>query len=522
MEIKTKLSEQVAVKDSMQLIITLIFFISSCISYGQLDQEIKKYSFDEEPPLPYRFTSFTARHLEGKTYIMWTVIEPEQHSFFVLERSFDNKTYDPIYTKSGAKSPHNIELLYSYIDSTNLEDTVYYRVSRISNHEEMKSKVARVYNKRTNTYCNCDTVRQINNCYDNYLFSLTSSQTAYHKPTNYTSWAMDGKIRKYFSLRNIAFRGNIKQHNKRSKSQAETTNNKDDVDKKYKYKNYKIVNWSSRYIVVKNRHRNTNKSKVANADSTFNLNKRYKTKKHKLHPVIINWVARTVVEHKYKYHYTKNSQVARLDNTHSSRNKDSSNTFKRNYKVVNWLARNMDNKKRIIPVNTTVATDIIVDTAESEQDVLCLENLKSPMVASTESNYYAIKKEVTPNPMVVGAKFTLENIFFDFDKATLKSSSEEELANLVNIMKSNPHIKIEIAAHTDNKGNDDYNLKLSQARAQTVVNHLIEEGIDANRMRAKGYGETMPVAGNSNADGSDNPEGRRLNRRVEFEIIGVE
>jgi outer membrane protein OmpA-like peptidoglycan-associated protein len=520
MEIRINKLEKVA--DSKPLIITLLFFISSCIGYGQLEQEIKKYSFDEEPTLPYRFTSFTAKHLEGKTYIMWTVIEPEQHSFFVLERSFDNKTYDPIYTKSGAKSPHNIELLYSYVDSSDLDDTVYYRVSRISNHEEMKSKVVRVYNKRTNTYCNCDTVRQINNCYDNYLFALTSSQTAYHKPNNYMSWETDGKTRKHFYLRNIAFKGNTKQHHKRSKNQDVTTKNQDDVDKKYKYKNYKIVNWSSRYVVAKNRNHNTNKSKAANTDSIFNLNKKYNTKRHKLHPVIINWVTRTIVKHKYKYHYTKNSQVAKLDDTHSSRRKDSSNSFKRNYKVVNWLARNMDNKKRITRVNTAAPTDVIFDTTESEQDVLCLENVEAPMVASTEPNYYEIKKEATPNPMVVGAKFALKNIFFDFDKATLKSSSDEELTNLVNILNNNPHIKIEIAAHTDNKGNDAYNLKLSQARAQTVVNHLIQKGIDTSRMRAKGYGETMPVASNTNADGSDNSEGRKLNRRVEFEIIGME
>ncbi len=83
----------------------------------------------------------------------------------------------------------------------------------------------------------------------------------------------------------------------------------------------------------------------------------------------------------------------------------------------------------------------------------------------------------------------LNNIFFDFDKATLRPQSNVELKNLVMIMKSNPNMKVEISGHTDSKGTDAYNQKLSEERAQAVVKRLIENGIDAKRMAAKGYGK---------------------------------
>jgi len=79
---------------------------------------------------------------------------------------------------------------------------------------------------------------------------------------------------------------------------------------------------------------------------------------------------------------------------------------------------------------------------------------------------------------------------------------------------------IELATHTDSKGADDYNLKLSQKRADAVLQYLIEKGIVKERMTAKGYGESQPIAPNTNKDGSDNPEGRSLNRRTEIKIIG--
>jgi hypothetical protein len=92
-------------------------------------------------------------------------------------------------------------------------------------------------------------------------------------------------------------------------------------------------------------------------------------------------------------------------------------------------------------------------------------------------------------------------------------------------MSQNPGIKIEIGSHTDNFGNAAYNLKLSQARAESVVKFLIDKGIDPTRMIAKGYGATKPLVNEKKFDSAskkwvDCPECRQINRRTEFRIIG--
>ena len=124
--------------------------------------------------------------------------------------------------------------------------------------------------------------------------------------------------------------------------------------------------------------------------------------------------------------------------------------------------------------------------------------------------------ELIPDKPIV-----LEGILYEFDSAELTSAAKESLdAGLYAIMVENPQIIIELSSHTDAKGSDDYNLKLSQRRAESVVRYLIDRGIMKERLVDKGYGETLPVAPNTLPDGSDNPEGRKLNRRTEFKIIG--
>ena len=86
----------------------------------------------------------------------------------------------------------------------------------------------------------------------------------------------------------------------------------------------------------------------------------------------------------------------------------------------------------------------------------------------------------------------IENIFYDFDKATLRPESSLALDSLVELLNQNPHITIELSAHTDYKGSDQYNERLSQQRAESVVRYLIQHGIAADRLTPKGYGEGMP------------------------------
>lgn len=118
------------------------------------------------------------------------------------------------------------------------------------------------------------------------------------------------------------------------------------------------------------------------------------------------------------------------------------------------------------------------------------------------------------------APIVIKNIYYDFDKATLRDSSKASLDSLYQLLVDNSTLKIEIRSHTDSKGNDDYNLKLSQARAQSVVDYLKGRGIDADRLVATGMGEKEPIAPNE-INGKDNPEGRQLNRRTDFKVIGT-
>jgi OOP family OmpA-OmpF porin len=124
-----------------------------------------------------------------------------------------------------------------------------------------------------------------------------------------------------------------------------------------------------------------------------------------------------------------------------------------------------------------------------------------------------IQKDLYLDPVEVGITVRLDNIFFDFDKTTLKPESYAELNKVLNFLESNPKVEIEIAGHTDNKGSDDYNVQLSHGRAQAVVEYLISQGINFDRIVAQGYGESVPVASN------DTDKGRAINRRVEFTVL---
>lgn len=105
-------------------------------------------------------------------------------------------------------------------------------------------------------------------------------------------------------------------------------------------------------------------------------------------------------------------------------------------------------------------------------------------------------------------------VFFDFDKAELKKESIPDLRRAVQFLKGNPALNIEIGGHTDSLGTDEYNLKLSQARAESVLGFLSGAGIGKERMKARGYGEAQPVADNATEEGQAN------NRRVEMRVMG--
>lgn len=139
------------------------------------------------------------------------------------------------------------------------------------------------------------------------------------------------------------------------------------------------------------------------------------------------------------------------------------------------------------------------------------ENFNIPRRAG----YNEVTKDIYLKPLKVGKSIVLNNVFFDFDVGDrVKKESIPELNRVTRLIKANPDLKIEIAGHTDVIGSAEYNKKLSLQRAKTVVDYLVKNGVDPDRLVYKGYGFNKPVADNST------PEGRQKNRRTEFKIIG--
>ncbi len=130
---------------------------------------------------------------------------------------------------------------------------------------------------------------------------------------------------------------------------------------------------------------------------------------------------------------------------------------------------------------------------------------------NADSNFV---KDIPLEPIVMNASLELKNIEFETGSAKLQPGSFTELDKLVNLLKENEAVKVEIGGHTDNTGNAAENLKLSQSRAKSVVDYLISKGIDTQRLIAKGYGSSRPIGDNAIETG------RARNRRTEMKVIG--
>jgi outer membrane protein OmpA-like peptidoglycan-associated protein/tetratricopeptide (TPR) repeat protein len=146
---------------------------------------------------------------------------------------------------------------------------------------------------------------------------------------------------------------------------------------------------------------------------------------------------------------------------------------------------------------------------KSEGYLFHSENFNLP----DSADFQEFTLDIIMKKIEIGNTIVLRNIFFDFDKATIRPESQSELTRLVKLLKDNPALKIELGSHTDNLGSDVYNQKLSDTRSKSVVDFLIGKGIPASRLVAKGYGETMPLETN------ETEEGRQSNRRTEFKIL---
>ena len=122
-------------------------------------------------------------------------------------------------------------------------------------------------------------------------------------------------------------------------------------------------------------------------------------------------------------------------------------------------------------------------------------------------------RDITLSKLEVGKTVVLNNLYFDYGKATITARSQPELKRLVDLLKTNAQLKVEIGGHTDNKGSDEFNQRLSEQRAASVTKYLQQRGVAANRLRAIGYGLHQPVAPN------DTEANRQRNRRTELKVL---
>jgi outer membrane protein OmpA-like peptidoglycan-associated protein/tetratricopeptide (TPR) repeat protein len=130
-----------------------------------------------------------------------------------------------------------------------------------------------------------------------------------------------------------------------------------------------------------------------------------------------------------------------------------------------------------------------------------------------------IEKNISIDKLELNKEYTLQNVLYEFGKATLTENSKTVLDNLYQILAENSTFVIELSAHTDAIGTDASNLKLSQARAESCVNYLISKGIAKDRLVPKGYGESKPKVPNTTEEGKDDPARRAINRRTEFKVL---
>jgi OOP family OmpA-OmpF porin len=145
----------------------------------------------------------------------------------------------------------------------------------------------------------------------------------------------------------------------------------------------------------------------------------------------------------------------------------------------------------------------------SHEGYLNKETTVTVEIPETDDHF---NKDIKLTAIEIGAKVRIDHIYFDFNKSTLREESNAELDRVVHFMNENPKIEIELSGHTDNRGSDDYNQKLSQDRSNAVMAYLIGNGVDASRMTSVGYGESQPEVAND-TDGN-----RQINRRVQFVI----
>ncbi|MCB9305582.1 MAG: OmpA family protein [Lewinellaceae bacterium] len=157
--------------------------------------------------------------------------------------------------------------------------------------------------------------------------------------------------------------------------------------------------------------------------------------------------------------------------------------------------------------------------------ILCVDGVRSLSPGITENltsnnTTGTLLSNIELERAKIDKRIQIQNIYYDFDKWDIRSDAAERLDNVVNLMRDNPGLSVELGSHTDSRGNDEYNMDLSHKRALSAVAYIISEGIDSARITAKGYGESQLVNRCRNGVPCSEAE-HQLNRRTELRITGI-
>ncbi|MCJ8166827.1 OmpA family protein [Pontibacter sp. E15-1] len=153
----------------------------------------------------------------------------------------------------------------------------------------------------------------------------------------------------------------------------------------------------------------------------------------------------------------------------------------------------------------------------ARQQITTVGKMPTQEELTAEQNEVRLTATLVLNEIVKEKAIVLDNIFYDFDKADIRPDAALELDKLVQVLKDNPGISIELSSHTDARGTDAYNQDLSQRRAESAVEYIISQGIDRDRITARGYGESRLVVKNATTD-----EAHQRNRRTEFKVVRIQ
>jgi outer membrane protein OmpA-like peptidoglycan-associated protein len=174
------------------------------------------------------------------------------------------------------------------------------------------------------------------------------------------------------------------------------------------------------------------------------------------------------------------------------------------------------------PATTTTTPAPVADLGdiqvEASDGQITVSGPEGEVSMSTDEAVGALGGEVTERGIEVALP---DSVLFDFASAALRPESSQQLSLIAGLAASFPDAPLTIGGHADAIGSDADNQLLSEQRAEVVAQALATLGVEIDRMTATGFGETRPVAPNTNPDGSDNPAGRQLNRRVEVLVIGA-